>query len=172
MNFKIGDKISFLNEKRNGVVTRIISNHQVMILDDNGFEIPVSINEIVPLADETCYTIDANVISKLKEDEKKVGKSSKLAKDEVWEVDMHFHELFETDKNISAHEKLMKQLEYFRRCMDKAISQRIKKIIFIHGIGKGTLRAEIIKALSDYEGVKYYDAPYRKYGQGALVVEM
>ena len=56
--------------------------------------------------------------------------------------------------------------------MDAAIIHRIKKIIFIHGVGKGTLKAEILHALKEYEITRHYDAPLKKYGFGALTVEI
>ena len=35
---KIGDKVRFLNDAGEGVVTQILENGQVMVEDDNGFE--------------------------------------------------------------------------------------------------------------------------------------
>ena len=55
--------------------------------------------------------------------------------------------------------------------MDAAIAHRISKIIFIHGVGKGTLKQELIHALKKYERVRHYEAPFKKYGFGALTVE-
>jgi len=51
MKYKIGDKVSFLNEKRDGVVSRIISNTIVGVTIEDGFEIPVSENEILKMMD-------------------------------------------------------------------------------------------------------------------------
>jgi DNA-nicking Smr family endonuclease len=56
--------------------------------------------------------------------------------------------------------------------MDAAISHRIKKVIFIHGVGKGTLKQEIIHALKDYDHIRHFDAPLKRYGFGALTVEI
>lgn len=95
-----------------------------------------------------------------------------MAADEAWEVDLHLHELLDSYQQKSDYEKLAFQLKYFRKCMDVAIAHRIKKIVFIHGVGKGTLKQEILHALKDYERVRHYDAPFRKYGYGALVVEI
>lgn len=51
MKYKIGDKVSFLNEKRDGVVSRIISNNIVGVTIEDGFEIPVAENEILKMID-------------------------------------------------------------------------------------------------------------------------
>ncbi|NVO03547.1 MAG: DUF2027 domain-containing protein [Bacteroidetes bacterium] len=46
MKFKIGDKVSFLNEKRNGVIAKIINSNMVTVLTD-GFEISVMERELI-----------------------------------------------------------------------------------------------------------------------------
>lgn len=166
MKFKIGDKISFLNQEEKGIITNILSNFRVLVTNEDGFEISVSIDEIVPIADKSAYKVDSKII---KSKEEKEVKPPKLAKGEIWEVDLHLREELDTLK--SDHEKLLAQLKYFRRCMDAAIAHRIKKIIFIHGVGKGTLKQEVIHALKKFERVRHYDAPYKKYGFGAMVVE-
>ncbi len=45
--FKQGDKVKFLNEKGGGVVVRMIDTRMVLVAIEDGFEIPVLINEIV-----------------------------------------------------------------------------------------------------------------------------
>lgn len=171
-NFNIGDKISFLNEKGSGVITNIISNYRVLITNEDGFEVSVSVGELVPLTDKSKYKMDLKTNPKwLDKKKEREVKPPKLSYDEVWEVDLHLHELVDVNENKSDYEKLNLQLTYFRKCMDAAIARRIKKIIFIHGVGKGTLKQEIIHALKNYECVRHYDAPYKKYGFGALVIQ-
>lgn len=48
MKFEIGDKVKFLNEKGGGVVSRIISSNMVAVTIENGFELPVMANELIP----------------------------------------------------------------------------------------------------------------------------
>lgn len=50
--FSLGDKVRFLNEPLNGVVTRLIDHQQVAVTTTDGFEIPVHIKEIVPVSTE------------------------------------------------------------------------------------------------------------------------
>ena len=47
MNFKIGNKVSFLNEKGQGTVSKIINKTTVGITIEDGFEIPFTISELV-----------------------------------------------------------------------------------------------------------------------------
>ncbi len=169
MKFKIGDKVSFLNEKGSGVITNILSSFRVLVTNEDGFEISVSIDEIVHVSDKSAYKVDVKMITD--KDEKEI-KPPKLSRDEIWEVDLHLREILDTGREMTDHEKLLTQLKHFKKCMDAAIAHRIKKIIFIHGVGKGTLKQEIIHALKNYERARYYEAPYKKYGFGALVVEI
>jgi dsDNA-specific endonuclease/ATPase MutS2 len=47
------------------------------------------------------------------------------------------------------------------------------EIIFIHGVGNGTLRNELHKRLSGHKNVKYYeDAQKEKFGYGATKVKI
>ena len=52
MNFKIGDKVRFLNEKGEGVVSKIINKTTVGITIDGDFEIPFSISQLLIIRDE------------------------------------------------------------------------------------------------------------------------
>ncbi|MES2140847.1 MAG: DUF2027 domain-containing protein [Bacteroidota bacterium] len=47
MNFKIGDKVSFLNEKGEGTVSKLINKTTVGITIEDGFEIPYAVSELV-----------------------------------------------------------------------------------------------------------------------------
>ena len=48
MQLHIGDKVSFLNEKGGGVITRFINDATAMVETTDGFEIPYAIKELVP----------------------------------------------------------------------------------------------------------------------------
>lgn len=173
MKFKVGDKVSFLNEKGRGVISSILSDFRVSVLNEDGFEISYATDQLVPLAERSSYKTDPKMSSKwLEEKEEQDIKPPSLEVDEAWEVDLHLHELIDTYHQKSDHEKLMFQLKYFRKCLEAAMAHRVKKVIFIHGVGKGTLRQEIIHALKDYDRVAHYDAPLKKYGFGALTVEI
>lgn len=90
--------------------------------------------------------------------------------DKIAEVDLHIGELVENFANLSNADMLNIQMEYVKKCMDQAMSERLSKIIFIHGVGNGTLKNEILRLLRRTSGVEYYDAPYARYGLGATEV--
>ena len=86
------------------------------------------------------------------------------------EVDLHIDALCDAPATLSAHEAFEMQMRYFRTCMNHALSNNYKRIIFIHGVGKGILKDEILKELKQYSGLHFFDAPMSKYGTGATEV--
>ncbi len=95
-----------------------------------------------------------------------------IAKDTA-KVDLHIEKLMETRlecRNIEEREYLSKQLAVFETCLDQAMEQKLSKIIFIHGVGEGTLKHEIEKRLRQYPDVHFMDASITRYGRGAIEV--
>jgi hypothetical protein len=95
---------------------------------------------------------------------------TKQAQDLI-EVDLHIAELIDSTAGLSNADILGIQIDRFRSEMEGAIRSQAKRIVFIHGVGQGTLKAEILKELnSKYK--KYYvqDASFKEYGYGATMV--
>ncbi|MED9962384.1 MAG: DUF2027 domain-containing protein [Bacteroidales bacterium] len=86
------------------------------------------------------------------------------------EIDLHIGELVEDYYLLENDQMLKIQLEYARKCLNEAIIQGISKIIFIHGVGQGILKSELIKELNKYQNIHYFDASMAKYGVGATEV--
>ncbi len=86
------------------------------------------------------------------------------------EVDLHIQHLVDDYKHLSNAEIMQIQLKKFRKEMDHAVKNHYHKIVFIHGVGNGVLRTEILRELRSYSGVRYIDAPFEKYGFGATEV--
>ena len=92
---------------------------------------------------------------------------------DVAEVDLHVEKLLSTRlelKNAEEKDYLARQLQVFETCLNQAINQRLSKIIFIHGVGNGILKAEMEKKLKQYENLHFMEASRVKYGAGALEV--
>ncbi|HMT28693.1 MAG TPA: DUF2027 domain-containing protein, partial [Bacteroidia bacterium] len=47
MKFNTGDKVSFINEKQDGIVVKILSNNNVLVSIEDGFDIEVSEKELI-----------------------------------------------------------------------------------------------------------------------------
>jgi dsDNA-specific endonuclease/ATPase MutS2 len=55
--------------------------------------------------------------------------------------------------------------------MKSAIQSGVKKIVFIHGVGQGVLKQEVINLLkSKYKKYYFQDASFKEYGYGATMV--
>ncbi|MBA3663636.1 MAG: DUF2027 domain-containing protein [Bacteroidetes bacterium] len=88
------------------------------------------------------------------------------------EVDLHIEELVKNTRNMSNYEMLNIQLERFEKELDEAIEKNMKRIVFIHGVGNGRLRQEILAVLKATPGITYQDASYKDYGYGATQVNI
>ncbi len=95
-------------------------------------------------------------------------KSSK--KPELWEVDLHITELLDDTRGMTAKDMLEYQLQVFKDKLDEALrDSNVKKIVFIHGKGNGTLKQKI-RAYLERKKIPYQDASFAKYGFGATMV--
>lgn len=90
---------------------------------------------------------------------------------ELKEVDLHIHELIDQAEGIEPKELLGIQMDRFRFEMETAIQNGTKRIVFIHGVGQGTLKNELRRELSNrYKKYDFQDASFREYGYGATMV--
>jgi hypothetical protein len=87
-------------------------------------------------------------------------------------VDLHIDELTDDPKSFSKPEILDYQKRYFQRCLESAMANGFRKIIFIHGVGNGVLRQELTGILEKQEGIEFFDAPMNQYGTGAVEVRV
>jgi len=170
MSFKIGDKIAFLHEIGEGIVTRVVSAHVVAIELTEGIEIEVNCKELVHVKAITL----AEMTARRKEpvEKKKHSTIAKLHSKDVWVVDLHAEKLDEMSYSMSNPQKLTMQLDHFQNNLEKAIRSHISKIVFIHGVGNGILRQSIRDILKRYDGIEYSDGSYQKYGAGATEVRI
>jgi len=87
------------------------------------------------------------------------------------EIDLHAQNLLDSFKHMGNHEILQVQLKHFQKNLDEAITNRYYKIVFIHGVGNGRLKQEIVAILKNYnKEVSFQDGDYKKYGFGATEV--
>lgn len=174
---KIGDKVSVLDEDISGEITGI-SKNEITIIDSDGFEYQYLEKELVyDSNDFSDLTISLQNISEIiSEKEQKKNKNIPKVKSKdrslpPMEVDLHIHQLVPKTRGLDNFEMLNIQLDTARYKITFAISKKIQRIVFIHGVGEGVLRYELHRLLKEYEGqLKFYDADYQKYGIGATEV--
>lgn len=89
------------------------------------------------------------------------------------EIDLHIEQITKDYGKLNAAQILELQLKTFESALDKAILEAYDEIVFIHGVGNGTLRHEIHKRLSKHPGIAYYkDARKEKFGYGATLAKI
>ncbi len=129
------------------------------------FQIDENYKEVVP---EELKSSFFNQSSESSEKER-LSRKSVLNK----EVDLHWEKLGKGKHGIAPENILEVQIEEFEARLDDAIFNGMDEITFIHGVGAGTLRAEIQKRLSKHQHVAYFkDAQKEKFGYGATLVKI
>lgn len=86
------------------------------------------------------------------------------------EIDLHIEKISNNHKGKSNGEIVQLQIDAAKNFLDKSMIKGKKEIVLIHGVGNGTLKSEIRKLLKSYYGIKFEDADFRKYGEGATLV--
>ena len=87
------------------------------------------------------------------------------------EVDLHIEKLVKNTRGLSNTEMVEIQLRTVKQVLFENRSKKGLKIVFIHGVGKGVLKTEILKLFSkQFPTIKILDANMAKYGVGALEV--
>ena len=56
MNYKLGEFVRFVNERREGFITRIIDENTIAVTDDDGFEIPVLASQVTRVHGKSDFT--------------------------------------------------------------------------------------------------------------------
>ncbi len=96
----------------------------------------------------------------------------KTSGDEV--VDLHIDQVLDSTEGLSPEEILQAQTARFALSLDLAVrSGRRGTITYIHGIGTGKLRRRMEKMLeAKYPKIRYENAPFAQYGNGALTIHL
>jgi hypothetical protein len=90
---------------------------------------------------------------------------------ELLEIDLHIEQLIDDLRGMNNADMLKIQMDTFRKEMDNAIQSRVKKLVFIHGVGDGVLKNELRRELQrKYGKYNFQDASFREYGFGATMV--
>ncbi|MFT4983251.1 MAG: dsDNA-specific endonuclease/ATPase MutS2 [Flavobacterium sp.] len=175
--FNKGDKVSVLDEAINGVVVST-KDREVTIETDDGFMMTFFVNEILKVQ------VTSNLMDSIKrinkdeiEKEKAIPKPRSFVKERkdkneraAPEFDLHIEKLVLNKQGMSNYDILTLQSETAKRHIEFAIKNRIPKIVFIHGVGEGVLKAELDFLLGRYDNIDFREGNYQKYGQGATEV--
>ncbi|MEG2178004.1 MAG: DUF2027 domain-containing protein [Bacteroidales bacterium] len=122
---------------------------------------------VTHLSEKEDFTFKSSIAKSEKENSPIV---KHLVSKDLAEVDLHIGELVDDYYLLSPKEMLDIQLSYFTKCLEDAIMHKIHKVIFIHGVGSGTLKRELQLILKNYDDIHCFDASMAKYGVGAIEV--
>lgn len=175
--FKIGDRVSVLDEAVDGVVVSV-ANDAVTIDSADGFTLTYNVNELIithnsSMLGNSIQSVDLNNVLR----EKEIPKPRSFVKEKKLkgeipppEFDLHIEKLVKNFRGMSNYDILTLQSDTAKRHVEFAIRNRIPKIVFIHGVGEGILKSELDFLLGRYPNVDFRDANYQKYGLGATEV--
>lgn len=191
MTFKRGDRVKFLNDVGAAVV-QDVDGDQVTVMDEDGFDRTVASAELLlapdPKEEAKRYGNNVPHIAQILAQE--VGEKRMKAlqrefdvkyrhaqatnmarRDAHMEVDLHIHELVDDQSGLPDRAKLAIQMDHFDRMMDIAKREKLRRIVFIHGVGQGVLRHHIQTSIEQHHpDCSFRQADPRKYGSGATEV--
>ena len=175
--FSLGDKVSVLDDAINGVVISI-KNREISIETTDGFVMTFFVNELIKINDTSILSENIGSFNsskiKIEKEEPKPRSFVKVKKSKheipAPEFDLHIEKLVPNFRGMSNYDILTLQTDTAKRHLDFAIRNRIPKIVFIHGVGEGILKAELDFLFGRYDQIFFQEANYQKYGQGATEV--
>jgi dsDNA-specific endonuclease/ATPase MutS2 len=174
--FEIGHRVAVLDDAIEGKIISI-KKDQITIETTEGFELSFDPSALILLPNQGLQNVFAHqsLQGVLNEKEivakRKTIVQNKSKKDDfVLEVDLHIEKLVPNKKGMSNYDILNLQLNTAKRQLEFALNKRIPKVVFIHGVGEGVLKAELDFLLGRYEYLTFQDANYQKYGLGATEV--
>ena len=187
MNFKIGDKVRFLNSDGHGIITKILDLERVELENNFGFQEEYKVSEIVPERKQEDYktenlAFDHEIKSKINAEKtnkknfdlkRKFRHLDKYGSKEREVIDLHIENLIDSHNGMSNSAILKIQMTHFKSFLNKSIDKKQRKIVIIHGVGEGVLRHEIRKELDIYHPYfEYCDASYDEFGYGATEIRL
>jgi len=156
MQFTIGDKVLFKKDDLKGEIIRVSSIYKVTVLTDDGFEMDISVKDLVKVEVGTDKAASYGEIGYSKDKASGSLKSKKQEKSQTMlKVDLHIELLTDNYQYMDNFEIVQIQLDLCQKKIEKALNSNYQKIIIVHGIGTGVLKAEVHKLLSHYM-LRYY----------------
>ncbi len=170
-----GDKVQVLDDTMEGTVKKV-DGARITIISSDGFELEYDQSELLVDIGQGAIRVSNSEVAQIKTEKdrpKKKTPAKVKAKDRnipKMEVDLHIHHLVPSTRGMSNFDMLNIQLETAKRQLEFAMNKRIRKVVFIHGVGEGVLKEELFYLFRKYPNITHYDADYQKYGLGATEI--
>jgi hypothetical protein len=173
MNLSVGDQIFVTDESLEGTLLSY-SETTVTIECPDGFEYTFPLHKVYKINAEGQAENKSRPITGEETSVKRNKFSANHSVQVVFNtkntvVDLHLETLSPLNhSNYSDGEALALQLDVVKELIREANRQRIRKFVMVHGVGKGKLRKEIRRLLSNsYPEIEFLDGNYQKFGGGA-----
>lgn len=170
MDFTVGEKVRIIDETGYGIIKEILNSNLLLVETDYGFEIKKEINQIVKIYSEDYSQINENL--HLSKNRNKSSLKSINKSQSINEIDLHIHEILDSERNLTNFEKLQLQISTLDNFVRKMVKKRINSFVVIHGVGEGVLKEEVLSYFRSKRGFFCSSADYRSYGKGATKVEL
>jgi hypothetical protein len=180
--FKAGDRVQLMDELTSGIVISV-HKEELRFKTTDGFVLEVPQRNVVLLPSEgTTFLGKADFDIELKDVDNQPLRGSDVNPDigrkagrrqryqPLMEVDLHIEKLVPAARGLDVMDLLNYQLEAAQGQLEFALRTKIQRIVFIHGVGQGVLKEELLTLFRRYEGLEVSDADPRKYGMGATEV--
>jgi hypothetical protein len=180
--FKAGDRVQLLDELTTGIVISVhkeelqfrttdgfvleVPQRNVVLLPSDGTEFLGKSDFEIELKDVDIQSLNAFEVNPDKG--RKPGRRRRYQP--PMEVDLHIEKLVPSTRGLDVMDLLNYQLEAAQGQLEFALRTKIQRIVFIHGVGQGVLKEELLTLFRRYEGLEVSDADPRKYGMGATEV--
>jgi dsDNA-specific endonuclease/ATPase MutS2 len=168
--FKPGDLVEVIDENLVGRVA-FAKAGIITIITEDGFYIDYNSKSLLP---KTEFEVNKVPQAKASDVSSAEVRNIHIETDQnnALVIDLHIHEFLENDRYMTSFEKLSAQLNRAIIKLEKARSEKIPKLVFIHGVGKGVLKERLHELLNAQPDLEYYDASFSKYGKGATEVKI
>ncbi len=173
--FQLKDKVSWLDDDLTGKIVEVLSNGMFMVETEEGFLMKASSKELILIPTKVKLSVNDKELQqqlRLKEKSQQKPRSFKRASKQIpaLEVDLHIEAIVENTRGLTNYDMLNKQLETAQQQLYFARTKRIKRVVFIHGVGEGVLKSELETLLRRHDDLDFYPADVREYGYGATEV--
>ncbi len=177
--FQKGDQVALKDDNISGIVIDVFEN-DVVVRTTDGFDMSFPCHLLV-IENQDSFIKSMSNISNISSGEwakkyvtpqKSTRIGSKKRGIPPLEVDLHIGQLTNSTRGLSNFDMLNLQIKTAKQKLEYAIQKKIGSVVFIHGVGEGILKEELIFLFGHYSGLEYFDAPYSKYGVGATQVEI
>tara|TARA_B100001250_G_scaffold169435_1_gene145920 strand:+ start:11226 stop:11732 length:507 start_codon:yes stop_codon:yes gene_type:complete len=151
MSFAVGDKVLFKKDKMEGQVVKINSAYKITVLADNGFEISVSVRDLVKIEPGTDEAVSYGKFFYSKDiDSKAVKLQVEKEIKKVLTIDLHIELLSSDYKSLDNFEIIQIQLNECHNRIRDALNSQATRLDIIHGIGEGVLKDAVHTVLESY----------------------